>query len=289
VSELSRLIVLGGTGFLGRVIGRHARAAGLEAELLGSRDADLSREGSLEAIRDRVDVHTALILASAVTRDVADDVASLNLNLEMARNVARFAARRPPCLLVYLSSVSVYGRSTSNLAITERTPVDLDSRYAKAKHGGEEILAGCGAALMVLRVCQVYGPTDTHVTYGPSRFIDGIRREGRLVLFGEGEERRDFLYEEDFGRLVVGMLRKRCAGTFNLATGQSRTFMELADALRRIVPTPFEVLRAPRKVAKVDQGFDIAALKDLFPGLSFTPLEQGLGETWEGGALRGKG
>ncbi len=284
---ISRVVILGGTGYLGRVIGRHAEAAGLEVDSWGSKQGDLCKPETLASLR--ADDHTAVVLAAAITRDVRDDDASMQLNLDMARNVAAFAQRRKPGHLVYLSSVSVYGRSKTDLGITEQTPVDLDSRYAKAKHGGEEILAESGVPLTVLRGCQVYGPTDTHVTYGPSRFIDGIRREGKLSLFGEGDERRDFLFEDDFGAVVQRLTSARATGTYNLATGQSRSFMDLAEALKRIVPSPFELVKAPRKVAKVDQGFKIDLLRSRLPGLRFTPLEEGLRKSWEGGSVRGKG
>jgi nucleoside-diphosphate-sugar epimerase len=281
---IRRVVILGGTGFLGQVAGRHSRAAGLEVELLGSKQVDLTREGSLDSVR--VDDRTAILLAAALTRDVADDDASLQANLAMARHVAQFARNRRPGLLVYLSSVSVYGRSRSNPATTEETPPDLDSGYARAKHGGEELLLQAGVPLSILRVCQVYGPTDTHVTYGPARFLDGIRRERKLRLFGEGEEQRDFLFEEDFGKLVLGTIQDLRSGVLNLATGTSRTFADAAAALQKIVPFPFEVVRVPRKVPLVHQGFDIARLRGFFPGFSFTPLERGLRESWERGGVR---
>ncbi len=285
---ISRVVVLGGTGFLGRVAGSYARAAGLGVDLLGSKQVDLSKEGSLDAFHDRIDERTALLMAAAISRDAADDDASLGLNLLMAQQVARFIRERPPALLIYLSSVSVYGRSSSNLAITEETPVDLDSPYARAKHGGEEILRDCGVPTTLLRVCQVYGPSDTHHTYGPARFLDGIRKGRRVSLFGGGEELRDFLFEADFGRMIVRVVESKATGTFNLATGKSLRFAELVEQLKKVVPLPFEVIRVPRKVPLVHQGFEIAKLRERFPGMTFTPLDEGLRETWAGRGVQGK-
>ena len=278
---ISRLVILGGSGFLGGVARRHAEAAGLRTHAYGSKDVDLLKESSLEAIRDKVDGETGILVASAVTPDVADDAAALSANLEMARNAARFFARRRPGLVLYLSSVSVYGRSSTNLAITEETPVDLDSNYARAKFEGEEIFRHAGLPLAVLRVCQVYGRADTHGSYGPTRFIRGILRERKVTLFGEGEDRRDHLFGEDAGRFIVRAVRERAEGVFNLATGTSHSFAEVLACLRRIAPAGFDVTRTPRSVPLVHQGFDIARLKARFPEESFTPLETGLRETWE--------
>ena len=84
----------------------------------------------------------------------------------------------------------------------------------------ELILAGeAKAPLAVLRLTAVYGADDTHNSYGPNRFVRQALKDGRISLFGDGEETRDHLYVDDAVALMLAVVSHASTGLLNLASG----------------------------------------------------------------------
>jgi nucleoside-diphosphate-sugar epimerase len=101
-------------------------------------------------------------------------------------------------------------------------------------------------------------------------------KEGRITLFGEGEEMRDHILVDDVVALTLRVLRHRSAGTLNLATGRSVTFAELAQRVAALFDRPIEIVGTPRQNPITHRHFDVIALRKAFPTFSFTPLDVGL-------------
>ena len=59
------------------------------------------------------------------------------------------------------------------------------------------------APLAVLRLTAIYGAGDTHNSYGPNRFLRQALKDGRIPLFGNGEETRDHLHVDDAVDLIL--------------------------------------------------------------------------------------
>lgn len=87
-----------------------------------------------------------------------------------------------------------------------------------------------------LRPTLVYGPGDTHNSYGPNRFIrDGLA--GRPIqVIGKGEELRDHIYINDVAEIALAMLKTRTLGDLNAATGKINSFMEIAQIVHNSIP-----------------------------------------------------
>ena len=252
MSEFDKLLILGHTGFIGGALYRYF-AEKDTTPVLGhsSSTVDLRSPHSLERLGPIVTPKTALILASAVTREKNDTLEAFQANVAMVTHLAQFLERVPVGLCVYFSSISVYGDSQTDLSIHEETRVDPDSLYALAKYVGEFILRDVAERkrfrLLTLRAAHVYGPGDTHATYGPMQFIRSLMDERNLYLFGDGEELRDRLYIHDLVYLTDCLMSGGASGLYNLVTGESHSFREIADYLSQIAPFNFRIIHRPRK------------------------------------------
>ncbi len=71
----------------------------------------------------------------------------------------------------------------------------------------------------MLRPTLIYGAADPHNGYGPNRFCRLAAAGEEIVLFGEGEERRDHVAVEDVAEIAFRVLMRRSRGVLNLATG----------------------------------------------------------------------
>ncbi len=287
VNYPAKVVILSNTGFIGKAVYEYMRD-NTTAEIHGysSSSLNLLYPDSLNALDDIVNENTALILAAAITRDRVETLDSFYDNVTMYTNVARFLEHHRVYKCVYLSTSSVYEDPVNQTPINEATPPTNTSYYAIAKYAGEAILQNVADEAefpcLILRLPGVYGPGDTHLDwYGPGGFIRSILKNKSLRLYGDGRELRDRLYIDDLVRIVYYLTCSNAAGIYNLATGQSHSYMEIIDCLREIVPHDFDVINIPRTKPLVDWKFDITKLSRALPDFRFTELKQGLQETYE--------
>lgn len=283
---MRRVVILGHSGFLGRALQAHlVRVERYEVLGFSSATVDLRREDSVRALAGSVDRETIVILASTITREKGDTLQTLQDNIAMAGNLGTFAEAHPPARLVCLSSDAVY--PMQDPPVDENTAVAPGGTfYAIAKYAAECVLRKSaeakGIPLLVLRPTAVFGPGDTHNSYGPNAFLRGVVRDRAIRVFGRGEERRDHLYIGDLVRAVERLLESGADGTLNLATGVSRSFADVVEAIRRVVPFEFEVSYQPRRAPVTHREFDISRFTRQVQGFRFTDLDEALRETFEG-------
>ena len=273
-----RVVLLGHTGFFGKALFRIFQGTGAAVRGLGSADLDLRRFERMAVLDDVADADTVLIVASALTPDKGATLEVLQDNLQMYLNLGRYLETHPVGLCVYISSDAVY--PFRGIPVTEESPVEPASIYALGKYSGERILARQaevkGLPLLNLRLTALYGPGDTHGSYGPNSFIRSLVKDKTVRIFGQGEEQRDHLHVDDAARLVCRLVGAKATGTYNLATGKSQSFAHVVDVLRRVVPEPFDLVSAPRKAPVTHRHFDVTKLFLQVPGFEYTPIEEGL-------------
>jgi UDP-glucose 4-epimerase len=279
-----RAVVVGATGFLGAALARHLAGLGHQVDGMGSGDLDLRAPAAAAELSARLGVHGVPVLCSALTPPRASSLDGFGENLAMVASVARAVEDGAPPACVYVSSDGVYAWTETET--TEETPPRPVGYYAAAKYAGEAVLrTACGAAgvpLLVLRPSAVFGPGDPHRAYGPNRFAGSAQREGRIVLLGTGDERRDHLYVEDFAAYASALIAGGASGTFNLASGTSRTFAEVAEAIRALVGPDVRIERAPAREPVRHRSFDVTRLLAAAPAVSLTPFGAALEATLAG-------
>ena len=284
-----RVVILGASGFVGGALSRVlASDPDVEVVAHSSKTLDLTRAEALSALDAVAGPDATLVFASALTPDRGQNLDTLSANLAMATNVARALERQPFGHVVYVGSDAVYGFDVN--PVTETTPVAPSGSYAVAKYGGEKIFeivtTPRSIPLLILRVAGVYGPGDPHGSYGPNAFARSIARDRTLRMFGNGEEERDHIYVDDVSRVAAALIATRATGVFNVATGEARSFADVAKAIRDLLPYDVTIVNAPRKGAITHRRYDTGRLRQAMPGLTFTPFADALRATLSGfGAL----
>jgi nucleoside-diphosphate-sugar epimerase len=135
------------------------------------------------------------------------------------------------------------------------------------------------APLALLRPSLLYGAADPHNGYGPNRFRRLAAAGEEIVLFGEGEERRDHVLIDDVAELICRTLVHRSAGTLNIATGEVHSFRAIAEKIVAMAKSPVALRGTPRQGPMPHNGyrpFDPAATFKAFPDFRYTPLMDGL-------------
>ena len=277
-TEPARVVVLGARGFFASRLCRRLRSDGVNHRPVSREELDLTQPGAAAALARIVTPEDVVVMMSGLTPDRGRDVNALMSNLRMAESVCAMLELTRCRHFIYLSSEAVYGVRKQPLdEESSRQPVNL---YGLAHTAREMMLDSVlherGIPLCILRPANIYGPGDPHGNYGPNRFVRTALAEGRIVLFGRGEERRSHLHIDDTVELVVRAMRRRSAGVLNLVYAPAVTFLKAARIVARHSPRKVEIQFVPRVLPIVHQTYSASAIFTAFPDFSFTPLERGI-------------
>jgi nucleoside-diphosphate-sugar epimerase len=135
---------------------------------------------------------------------------------------------------VQASSASVYG-NTETLPVSEDLPLNPVSPYAVAELAAENYARVFhhvyGLETVCLRYFNVYGPRQTFSVYSGAAtiFFNKLMQNQRPVIFGDGNQTRDFVYVEDVvkANMLALKTRRGIGDVFNIATGTHHTINEL--------------------------------------------------------------
>jgi UDP-glucose 4-epimerase len=299
VTSLSEVLVTGGAGFIGSHVSRALLARGLRVTVLdnlsmGRREA--VPDGArlvVGDVRDRAAATEALEGADAVIHLAAqvtirgsfdrfyDD---LDTNLMGTANLVRCLDRSRIKWFTLASSMAVYADCPSPMPISEGYITEPLSPYGVSKLAAERIcrqmLGAAGIPLTVLRFFNTFGPGQAYTPYVGviTIFITRLLRGEAPQIFGDGEQRRDFVHVGDIGDGVMGSLG-RAEGTFNLGSGQSRSLNDLAALLvNRLAPGTRPIHERAREGEVRFSVADIAAARAAFGYAPRRSLEAHLDE-----------
>lgn len=276
----SRAVILGAQGFVARNLAEVLERDQIGCRRVGRGEVDLTAPGAAEKLAGILAPSDAVVMTSALTPDKGRDPATLMLNLRMAEAVGAAMLPGRCAQLVYVSSDAVYDwRSPLIHEESSAEPLDL---YAVMHIARERMLGHCcGAARIpyaVVRPCAIYGAGDTHNSYGPNRFLRTARAEGKIRLFGEGEEQRDHVWVRDVAEILKLCLLHRSTGVVNAVSGKSVSFREAAERIAPLAGRAVQIELAPRGSPVTHRHFDITSLARAFPAFQPTPLAQGLAQ-----------
>jgi nucleoside-diphosphate-sugar epimerase len=281
VSYPGPVLVLGHSGFVGRALSSALQQTGAAVHGFSSKELNLRDPAAFEVLDPLMGPDATLFVCAALTPDRGASIDTCLDHVTMSANLARYLADRQLRKCVFVSSDAVY--PMVDAAVTEDTCIEPSGAYPLAKYASEGLLqmalAGKKVPLLIVRPTGVFGPGDTHNSYGPNRFVRTAVTDHTVRLFGQGEELRDHLYVDDLARILTLLGAGDTTGPLNIGTGSSLTFGSIVDTLRAIAPEPFEVVNAPRAGAPTHRSFDISRLRSALPELEFTPFEDALRTT----------
>lgn len=274
----SRVAVLGAHGFVSARLIRVLGSEGITCRPVGRAEVDLIAPDAIRKLRAILQRDDAVVVTSALTPEKGRDRATFLKNVAMIDNLCATLGQAACAHIVYVSSDSVYDSRFTQ--INEETCCDSSDLYALAHIVREKLLAkACQSAntpLAIVRPSAIYGAGDTHDSYGPNRFLRTARTEGKITLFGQGEEARDHVYIDDVTQIILECLLRGSTGVINAVSGTALTFHEVARKIVAAIGRPVAIETTARRVSIVHKRFDPAALFQAFPGFVTTSLDAGI-------------
>lgn len=272
----SRVVILGAGGFIGGAIARRCESSGIPVLGLGREQFDLTAADASNRLVAMLRAEDTLVFVSA--KAPVRNLAMLRENLLMAEAVCGAVKKVPVAHLVYLSSDAVYRDSPEPLV--ESSCAEPGSLHG-AMHLAREIALRSDFAgpFAIVRPTLVYGLDDPHNGYGPNRFRRLAADGKEIILFGEGEERRDHVDVEDVAGLIAQIVLHKSEGVINAASGEVASFRELAEFVSAAFASKVLIKGSPRNGPMPHDGyrpFDNTAVARAFPGFRFRPWREGL-------------
>jgi nucleoside-diphosphate-sugar epimerase len=258
-----RLLVTGGTGFIGSHLAEQGRRRGAEVVVLGLTDRPeeqanaelLARMGAevlpgsitdAELCRRAVRGATHVFhLAVAMREGGKSDQFFESINLDGTRHLLEAASVQRVERFVYCSTIGIYGHRAPGIT-REESPLAPGNTYERTKVSAErlvrEFAEQCDLPSVVLRPADVYGPRDQRLL----KLFKGVSR-GRFPLFGSGEGRRHMVYVDD----VVSAFFRACERDEAIGEGlivagpRACTLRELLEEITRATGSKRYGLRLP--------------------------------------------
>jgi UDP-glucose 4-epimerase len=298
-----RVLVTGGAGFIGANLVEELLARGYEVRVLdnfstGHRHnlADVGNEVEVVEgdLRSYERVHHAVRgcevvfhegALPSVPRSVQDPITTSEINVGGTLNVLLTARDEGVRRLVFASSSSIYG-DTPGFPRTERqAPMPL-APYAVSKLAAEQycrVFTGVyGLETVSLRYFNVFGkhqdPASQYSAVIP-RFITAMRQGRAPMIYGSGEQSRDFTHVGDVvaANLLAMDAPGATGGVFNVACGNHYSLNQLVDILNGLLGSDIEPIHSSPRPGDVEHSWaDIQLARELLGYAPSTDFEQGL-------------
>jgi len=294
---MATVLVTGATGFLGTALVRALRERGDAVTALGSRDADLTRPDALS----RVATTPVDLIFHLAAWTQAGDFCLYHpgeqwiINQQINTNVLSFwHAEQPQAKLVAIGTSCSYDPA---LPLREEhyldgTPIESLFTYAHTKRmllvGMRALSKQFGMRYLCVVPSTLYGPgyhTDgrkMHFIFDLMRKILRGQRFGEPVeLWGDGYQRRELIYVDDFVDAMLALTERVDNDVVNIGAGEEHTIREFAAIISDKVGYDAQRIQydESRYVGARSKCLDVVRLHALLPDFRPRPLAEGIAET----------
>ena len=298
-----RILVTGGCGFIGSNLVGTLSARGYDVSVLD--DESLGRRENLGDFTGRYfkgDVADLQLLGEAV-HDV-------NAVVHLAAHTRVIESIENPAIGFHTNVVGTFhlleacrqagvkrfvNASTGGAILGEAKPPVHEEMVPRpvAPYGASKLAAegycsaysaAYGLPCISLRFSNIYGPGSLHKGSVVAHFLKRILSGEDLVIYGDGQQKRDYLFIEDLTKGIMQAIESDATGAFQLGTGKGTTLHSLVEIMRDVIKGgyPIEVRYEPARAGEIHSTWcDISKARQTFGFDPATHLSEGIGQTWE--------
>ena len=300
-----KVLVTGGAGFIGSFLVNTLVEKGHEVSVIDNlSSAKVISVNRLQKVKDKIeyvqedirnfdvmkkitagkDIVFHLAAQADVPTSIHDPIEDAQINIFGTLNVLRAAHMDGVPRVVFFSSAAVYG-GAKKLPLKEDLPPNPLSPYGLSKYAAEQYCKYYSEYFnletFALRTFNVYGEGSAGVIY---KFIDGVRNSGKITVYGDGKQTRDFLSVHDAVSCCMQLLNAKVKGNekfhvYNLANGKETSLSEIIKVLKQLHKKNFEVIYADQRPGDIKRS--LASIEKIKKELKFRPkiaLKDGIKE-----------
>ncbi|MFH0942928.1 MAG: NAD-dependent epimerase/dehydratase family protein [Candidatus Beckwithbacteria bacterium] len=242
---------------------------------------DISRSQVIDLViklKPQVIIHLA-----ADNRVTSTQAEALKSNVIGTFNLLEAGKQAKIKQFIFSSSAAVYGDPVK-LPITETHPTRPISAYGLSKLTGELYCRQYRSDFItsIFRFSNVYGPRQSSASEGGivSILIDRLLNQAKPIIYGSGQQTRDFICVSDIVVGIILALEKPQSFTLNLGSNQSTKIITLLNTLSRLMKVKPEFIQKPFRPMEIKHSlFDYSLAKKTLSWQPKTNLIAGLRTT----------
>ena len=250
-----KVLVTGGAGFIGKYLVKALLEKGNSVTIFDNFSNSTKKsidflvntgakviEGDIKKIEDIqnacIDQNVVIHLAAkiSVPESIKNPIETYENNVNGTKNVLIASKKNNIKKIIAASSAAVYGKSGPNLKLTEDYEMNPISPYGDSKRKMEleisEFERKNKINCIILRFFNIYGIGQTPEYSGViTKFIERIKEEKSLKIFGDGLQTRDFVAIDDVIQSIHNAILYGESGTYNIGSGKATTVKEIAELM----------------------------------------------------------
>ncbi len=279
MSNGKKILITGGAGFIGSHLSRYLVGKGHKVTILDNfsnsspsniwdmllnkkvrlvkgdvRDANLIGE-----VTDGIDTIFHLAAQIHIDKSILEPKYTFDVNVLGTLNILEVGLKRDFDKIIFASTSEVYGTALTD-SINEDHPLNPQSPYAASKAAADRLCYAYsktyGMNVSIIRNFNTFGPFQKDTGYGSviPIFIRRVLENKPPIIYGSGEQTRDFMYIEDAIRAYDIVMNNHCDGSLNFGSGRDITMNDLAGMIIKLCGkelTPVHVEPRPGEVLKL--------------------------------------
>lgn len=302
---MARCLLTGGAGFIGSNLAEALVKEGYEVIIVDNfstgkrenissllnylelKEGDIRDKDFVEKVTKGVDfiLHQAAI--PSVIRSLKEPDYITQVNLIGTLNLLLMALKNKVKLFLHASSSSVYGESDV-LPKHEEMPTNPLSFYGLSKLAAENYCklfhSIHNLKTIILRYFNVFGKNqDANSPYAAviPKFIGALLENKKVVIYGDGEQTRDFTHIDNVVAANLAVLKNyeaiRGGEVFNIAAGEPNSVNKLFNTLKELLNVEVKEEHAPPRIGDIRHSWaDITKAKKTFGYTPKVTFKEGL-------------
>lgn len=256
--KIKKILIVGGSGFIGSQIAnklfslKKYRVAVLDNLSTGNKknlnsgikfySADIRNNRALERIFKKEKPDIVINEAAKVyweekeQKDLNSDLLTGVIGtINLLKNCVKYDAEK----FIFASSISVYGRQPDKIKAGEAAAVNFEKMpdalfsYGFSKYSAERYIEYFhrlyGLKYTILRYAHIFGPGQESDAI--AKFIDKAINNKKIVIYGDGEQCRDYLFIDDAVRATMLSIKRGDNMLFNIGSGRKTSANELVKEI----------------------------------------------------------
>lgn len=307
-AKIKKILIAGGAGFIGSRLANELIFLGYKVAVLdnlatGNKKnlnsrvkfylADISDESSVEKIFKKEKPDIAINQAAKVYWNEAE---KKDLNSDLSTNVIGTINLLKNCVkykikkFIFASSISVYGRQPNKIKAGEDVAINFEAMpnilfsYGFSKYSAERYIIYFhklyDLKYTILRYAHIFGPGQEADAI--AKFIDKAVNREKIIIYGDGEQCRDYLFIDDAVRAAILSITKGDNRLFNIGSGRRTSANELVKKIMAATKQKIDYTYADKNQDSLKFCLDVSLAKKKLGWKPTVSLPAGILKTYRG-------